>query len=36
VYADGSVHGIRKDIEPVVFDALSTIQGAEIVDAGLQ
>jgi prepilin-type N-terminal cleavage/methylation domain-containing protein/prepilin-type processing-associated H-X9-DG protein len=34
VYADGSVHGIPKEVDTVVLDALSTIRGDETVDFG--
>lgn len=33
VYADGSVHPIRKSIENAVFTSMSTIAGGEVVDS---
>jgi type II secretory pathway pseudopilin PulG len=35
VYGDGSVHGISKEIEESVLDALATIQGEEVVDTAI-
>ena len=35
VYADGSVHSVRKDIEQSIFVALSTIRGGELINGGM-
>jgi hypothetical protein len=32
VFADGSVHSLKKSLDSVILDAVATIKGNELVD----